>query len=278
MSGDLILNSDDKIWEINRKVIFSILKHSRFHNNMETIVWNKVENGFVPILGSICVCGTQIDLQDIFQRFAFDNACTILFDIDPKSLSLDFPYIPYSKAFTDGEEAILFRLATPRFLWKVQHILRVGKAKKLSDAWKNLDQFIYKCLAGKQREYNNMNHDAERFVFFTMIMKELTDQSGISLDPTKFLRDTLVNLMAAGKDTIISALSWFFYLLARNPNVEDKILDEIQTHLEAKACRRWNKVKVLDEMVYLHGDLEVIEENTIATIHTYIKCTFSFHF
>ncbi|MFS7959855.1 putative cytochrome P450 [Helianthus anomalus] len=250
--GDGILNSDGELWEINRKVIFSIFKHPRFQSKMETIIWNKVENGLLPILESICRSGTEIDLQDIFQRFAFDTVCTLLFDNDPESLSLDFPYIPYSKAFTDGEEAILLRHVTPPFFWILQQTLRVGKENKLSVAWKNLDQFIYRCLAQKQKEYNNMNHEAEKFIFFTAIMRELRDHSGV--DPTKFLRDTFVNLMAAGKDTISSSLSWFFYLLARNPTLEEKILEEIHTHLEVNARKRWN-TKELDEMVYLHGAL-----------------------
>ncbi|KAM0042385.1 putative cytochrome P450 [Helianthus debilis subsp. tardiflorus] len=250
--GDGILNSDGELWEINRKVILSILKHPGFQSKMETIIWNKVENGLLPILESICRSGTEIDLQYIFQRFAFDTVCTLLFDNDPESLSLDFPYIPYSKAFTDGEEAILLRHVTPPFLWKLQQMLRVGKEKKLSDAWKNLDQFIYRCLAQKQKEYHNMNHQAENFIFFTAIMRELRDHSDV--DPTKFLRDTFVNLMAAGKDTISSSLSWFFYLLDRNPTLEEKILEEIHTHLEVNARKRWN-TKELDEMVYLHGAL-----------------------
>ncbi|KAM0042381.1 putative alkane 1-monooxygenase [Helianthus debilis subsp. tardiflorus] len=94
---------------------FSILKHPRFQSKMETFIWNKVENGLLPILESICRSGTEIDLQYILQRFAFDTVCTLLFDNDPESLSLDFPYIPYSKAFTDGEEACLGMLLPHSF-------------------------------------------------------------------------------------------------------------------------------------------------------------------
>ncbi|KAJ0763932.1 putative cytochrome P450 superfamily [Helianthus annuus] len=140
----------------------------------------------------------------------FYTLCKLLLDNDPESLSLDFPSIPYSKAFIDGEEAILLRHVTPPFLWKLQHIHRVGNEKKLSDAWKSLDHFIYKFMAQKQKEYDRVSHEAERFIFFTAIMRELKDYSGTSLDLTKFLRDTLVNLAAAGKDSVTSALSWFF--------------------------------------------------------------------
>ncbi|KAJ0721558.1 putative cytochrome P450 [Helianthus annuus] len=252
--GDGILNADGKIWEISHKVIFSVLNHVGFQSKMETIIWDKVENGLLPILESICERGTEMDLQDIFQRFAFDIVFKLLLDNDQESLSLNFPYNPYSKAFTDSEEAVLLRHVTPPFFWKLQQILRVGKEKKLSDAWKSLDQFIYKCLAHKEMDYNNMNHEAEKFTFFDAIMRELKDHIDTSMDCTKFLRDTFFNLTAAGKDTISSALCWFFYLLATNPTVEDKILEEMQTHLEVSALKRWNATE-LDKMVYLHGAL-----------------------
>ncbi|MFS7959929.1 putative cytochrome P450 [Helianthus anomalus] len=252
--GDGILNADGKIWEISHKVNFSVLKHVGFQSKMETIIWDKVENGLLPVLESICESGTEMDLQDIFQRFAFDIVFKLFLDNDQESLSLNFPYNPYSKAFTDSEEAILLRHVTPPFLWKLQQILSVGKEKKLSDAWKSFDQLIYKCLAQKEMDYNNMNHEAEKFTFFDAIMRELKDHIDTSMDCTKFLRDTFLNLTAAGKDTISSALCWFFYLLATNPTVEDKILEEMQTHLEVNALKRWN-AEELDKMVYLHGAL-----------------------
>ncbi|KAM0042437.1 putative cytochrome P450 [Helianthus debilis subsp. tardiflorus] len=228
---------------------------------METIIWDKVENGLLPVLESICERGTEMDLQDIFQRFAFDIVFKLFLDNDQESLSPSFPCNPYSKAFTHSEEAILLRHVTPPFLWKLQQILgvgkwsrRVGQCKKLSDARKSIDQFIYKCLAQKEMGYNNMNHEAGKFTFFDAIMRELKDHIDTSMDCTKFLRDTFLSLTAAGKDTISSALCWFFYLLATNPTVEDKILEEMQTHLEVSALKRWNTTE-LDKMVYLHGAL-----------------------
>ncbi|KAJ0900646.1 putative cytochrome P450 [Helianthus annuus] len=252
--GDGILNTDGETWELNRKVIFSVFKNAGFQTTMETTMWNKVENGLLPILESICERGAETDLQDIFQRFAFDTVCILLLDNDPGSLSLDFPYIPCLKAFADAEQALLLRHLTPPYLWKLKQILKVGTEKKLSDAWKNVYEYIYKRLAQIKEERNNMNHKAEKFLFFTAIMSELTNQSGTSMDPTKFLRDTIQNLMAAGKDTVGSALSWFFYLLAANPTVEDKILEEMKTHLDVDTRKRWNTTE-LDKMVYLHGAL-----------------------
>ncbi|GKA21707.1 cytochrome P450 [Tanacetum coccineum] len=73
-------------------------------------------------------------------------------------------------------------------------------------------------------------------------------------DQTKFLRDALLGLMLAGKDTTSSGLSWFFYVLAKHPKVENNILEEIQKHVAVEGGKRWN-VKMLSKMVYLRGAL-----------------------
>ncbi|KAI3696026.1 hypothetical protein L1987_79035 [Smallanthus sonchifolius] len=254
--GDGIFNSDGELWETHRKVTMCVFKHAGFQSLLETILWNKVEKGLLPILESISRQGKKMDLQDIFQRFTFDTICELLLDHDPKSLSLDFPYIPSLKAFSHSEKAILYRHVTPSSFWKLQKLLGVGNEKMMSDAWKTIDLFIYNCLNQNSNESNNMKcaHQDEKFLPLTAFMREFKDQRVCFGDATKFLRDTLLSLIVAGKDTTSSILSWFFYILAQNPSVEDKILEEIHTHLEVKLGERLN-AREIGEMVYLHGAL-----------------------
>lgn len=91
-----------------------------------------------------------MDLQDIFQRFTFDAICLLLLDYDPESLSVNLPVIPCEKAFTDAEEALLWRHYIPETVWKLQRRFGLGKEKKLSEAWKAFDEFIYKRLSQKE--------------------------------------------------------------------------------------------------------------------------------
>ncbi|GJR75691.1 alkane hydroxylase MAH1-like protein [Tanacetum coccineum] len=145
-------------------------------------------------------------------------------------MSTELPRIPCEKALSDMEEVIFRRQATPPSFWKLQKLLRIGNEKKMSDAWKTIDQFIY---------------------------KEFKDQSGTSGDPNKFLRDVLLNLMLLGRDTTSVTLSWLFYLLGKNPIVEDKIREELQTKLETNTGIKWKDFisKESQNLVYLHGAL-----------------------
>ncbi|KAF2309120.1 hypothetical protein GH714_000658 [Hevea brasiliensis] len=60
------------------------------------------------LTGSISSSGNfsdEVDLQDVFQRFTFDNICQLVIGFDPNSLSVEFPQIPYQKAFDDFARA-----------------------------------------------------------------------------------------------------------------------------------------------------------------------------
>ncbi|KVI05165.1 alkane hydroxylase MAH1-like [Cynara cardunculus var. scolymus] len=262
--GDGFSNTDGDLWEFHHKTILSLLKSPCFQTLLEETIWNKVERGLLPVLDSFSKQGLEMDLQEIFQRFAFDTICKLLFDDDPKSMSLEFPYIPCEKALSEMEEAILHRYIMPPSFWKLQQLLKIGNGKKLNDAWKTLDQFIYKCLAVKQKEFSKLLNNKlqeEKFKLSTALLREYKDKSGTSGDANKFLRDTLLNLMVAGRDTTSSTLSWFFYLLAKNPIVEDKIREELHTQLEmememdmAGNLKDLYGVE-LCKLVYLHGAL-----------------------
>ncbi|KAF5745033.1 cytochrome P450 86B1 [Tripterygium wilfordii] len=65
----------------------------------------------------------------------------------------------------------------------------------------------------------------------------------------KLLRDTVLNLMIAGQDTTASALTWLFWLLSKNPSVEAKIREELQT------TEPESDIEKLNKLVYLHAAL-----------------------
>ncbi|MFS7959901.1 putative cytochrome P450 [Helianthus anomalus] len=251
--GDGFSNTDGDIWQFHHNTIMSLFKSPSFHTLLEETIWNKVEKGLMPVLEYVSKQEVEIDLQDIFQRFAFDTICLLLFDSDPKSMSRDFPCIPCEKALSEIEEAILHRYILPPRFWKIQNVLGMGHEKKLSNAWETVDEFIYKCLAEKRKEFSKLNSgtEEEEFRLSTAFLRSYKGQSGSSGDQNKFLRDTLLNLLVAGRDTNSSTLSWLFYLLSKNPMVVNKIFEELQTQLKGKDLHAIE----LNKLVYLHGAL-----------------------
>ncbi|CAA2993009.1 alkane hydroxylase MAH1-like [Olea europaea subsp. europaea] len=253
--GDGIFNSDSELWELHRKTTMSLMNHAKFHQVLEKNIWDKIENGLLPVLDHFIRKGNEINLQEIFQRFAFDSSCKLVLDYDPSSLSIDLPYIPCEKAFDDAAKALLHRHILPESLWKLEKWLGIATEKKLAKAWEAFDKFIYPCIPLKEEQSNGTKVHDEDFSLLTGFLKAYKGKSGASCDEREFMRDTLLSLIFAGRDTTSTTLTWFFWLIASNPLVELKILEEIQTNFhdtEDKTCRFFNAEKSR-KLVYLHG-------------------------
>lgn len=78
----------------------------------------------------------------------------------------------------------------------------------------------------------------------------------------KFLQEVALNFILAGRDTSSVALSWFFWLVIKNPRVEEKILTEICTILRETRGKDMDKwvaepltFEEIDRLVYLKAAL-----------------------
>jgi len=253
--GDGIFTADAEAWKHSRDLFHSLFKHKSFEVFLEKTIQKKVQNSLLPILDHVKQ-GNVVDLQDVFNRFTFDNICSIVLGNDPNCLSVDFPEVEIEKAFNEAEESIFYRHIVPKFVWKVQQWFQIGQERKMTEACKTLDEFIYSCIASKREDLSKCieNERGETFHvdLLTTLMREGKGKGQAHEDV--FLRDAVFNLFVAGRDTITSALTWFFWLVATNPLVEAKILEEIKE----KFGTNENAVGVLNveelkKLVYLHG-------------------------
>lgn len=230
--GDGIFSADFEMWELQRRVILSLINHSKFHASLERSVWEKVENGLLPVLDHVSRQGNGVvDLQQVFQRFTFDNICQLVLHYDPVSLSPDFPYIPCEKAFSNALQPLMYRHVLPERMWRLQKWLNVGSEKKLTESWKAFDDFIYPRISLMEEE---MEKSLDVFASFRKAYEENKDDNVVrfSGDLRRFLRDSLLGLLFAGRDTTSTCLTWLFWLIAVNPLAQTKILEEIQRELQ----------------------------------------------
>ncbi|XP_015866218.4 alkane hydroxylase MAH1-like [Ziziphus jujuba] len=259
--GDGIFNSDSDLWKFQRKMFQLLMAKSKFELYMEKTIHRNVVDGLIPLLHHVSTTEIQVDLQEVFQRLTFDNICLLVLGFDPHCLSIEFPEVAYEKAFDNIERIVLLRHVQPQSWWKLQKWLQIGGEKQLAESLKVFDEFLHQCISKKQHEYNRIDQkDESNFDMLTIYMAEQQKQGqreylGMSSD--KFLRDTALNFLVAGRDTIGSALTWFFWLVSTHPFVETKLVEEINEKLTPKHD---DKAKVfgageVSKLVYLHAAL-----------------------
>ncbi|CAH2075976.1 unnamed protein product [Thlaspi arvense] len=265
--GDGIFNADSELWKDLRKSAQSMMINPDFQRFSLATSLSKLEKGLVPLLDHVAKEKVVVDLEDVFQRFTFDTTCVLATGYDPGCLSVDMPDIEFARALDDAEEAIFFRHVKPEILWKMQSFIGLGDERKMIKARMTFDRVCSKYIASKRDEASRgINKvDSPSQDLLTSYMNLDTTKFKL-LDPSddRFLRDTILTFVLAGRDTTGSALTWFFWLLCKNQDAIAKIRQEINTNLSPRTkTDAFNSdadsdsfnPQELKKLVYLHGAL-----------------------
>ncbi|KAI4357341.1 hypothetical protein L6164_001297 [Bauhinia variegata] len=256
--GDGIVNSDSEKWKSNRILYHSLFTQNRYKKLVYKTIEKEVRSSLLPFLNHASnAAGTEVDLQEALQRLTYDNICMMALGFETNSVGTYFSMsseVAYKECLNDIGDAILYRHIVPRFLWKLQKWLQIGPERKLKEADDILSQFLNEQITSKRNEYSkhrNMEVDELHFDLLTALLEQ---EEGKAKFDDKFLRDTILNIFLAGRDTIGAGLTWFFWLVATHPEVEAKIVEEMRKVIVTKE-ENWRALSVeeLGKLVYLHG-------------------------
>ncbi|XP_013691460.1 alkane hydroxylase MAH1-like isoform X1 [Brassica napus] len=273
--GDAMFNTEAELWRNLRMSTQVILSRQSFQNFSMSVTTSKIKDVLLPLLSRFSEEGTIVDLQDVFRRFMFNTTVVTTVGSDPQSLSTEMPEYELAKALENAGEVIVIRHLIPRLVWKFQRWMRLGQEKKLIEAGATFDRVCAKYILAKREEirsqeidHHHDHSDEESEDLLTYFIKLDTSKYEL-LKPSddKFLRDTILASIVAMRDTTSTALTWFFWLISKNPHVEAKIRalakirQEINTNLpkaESNQERSWlaiDRKEYLNKLVYLHGAL-----------------------
>jgi cytochrome P450 len=138
----------------------------------------------------------------------------------------------------------------------LQRWLQIGEEKKLINAWKVFDQFLYQCISSKREELSRSMTLKVVEAKFDLLTACIELDEGGEIDgftkSNNFLRDIALSLILAGNGSISSSLTWLLWLVATHPSVEAKILEEMREHFLVNNEIKWD-IKEVSKLVYLHG-------------------------
>lgn len=222
--GDGIFSADDEIWQRQRKTASLEFHSAKFRRMTTDSLLELVHARLLPVLEDSIGKSECIDLQDILLRLTFDNVCMIAFGVDPGCLRPGLPEIPFAAAFEAATEATIARFVTPTLVWRAMRWTGAGSEGRLREAIKGVDGFAEEVIRERRKE---MEADRRRRTDLLTVFMGMKEADGRRAFSDKVLRDICVNFILAGRDTSSVALSWFFWLLGQNPEVEERILEEV---------------------------------------------------
>ncbi|MED6161603.1 hypothetical protein PIB30_062375 [Stylosanthes scabra] len=238
--GRGIFNVDGHLWSFQKKMATSELTKNSIRSYAFDIVNHEIHHRLLPLLSSNQ--GQILDLQDIFRRFSFDTICRFSFGLDPMCLELSMPISDFAVSFDLASRLSAERaISVSPLVWKTKRLLNVGSEKKLREALCMINVLAKEVI----RQRRKMGFCGQ---------KDLLSRFMSTVNDDKYLRDIVISFLLAGRDTVASALTSFFWLLAKHPEVETKIRDDaknvIGTEMEVTRFEELQKLQYLEAATY----------------------------
>jgi len=160
--------------------------------------------------------GATVRADDFFFRFTLDAATDFLLGSSVESLHQ--PKNDFAAAFTKVQHIQgLIARAGP-----LQGLLPMKQFHEgLTVLNSFMDKYIDQALALSPEELEKKTKSDEGYTFLHAIAAYTRDR--------RILRDQIVAVLLAGRDTTAVTLSWLFYELSRHPKVVQKLRQEIST-------------------------------------------------
>ncbi|KAJ8771539.1 hypothetical protein K2173_026716 [Erythroxylum novogranatense] len=244
--GSGIFNVDGDLWCVQRKLASHEFSTKNLREFVVKILQEKVENRLIPLLEDAVKNQKVLDLQDLLKRFAFDNVSEVSLGVDSYSLDLSNPVPPLLQAFDTASMISAMRGMAPVYaLWKTKRALNLGVEKNLKEAIKLVHDSVLEIVKSKKRV---LEKDRDRKVDGDLLSRLLS-----AGHDEEVVRDMVISFIMAGRDTTSAAMTWLFWLLSKNRNAEEMLLNEV-TYLLNNGEKELD-FEVLKDMNYLKASL-----------------------
>lgn len=253
-----LLTADGPFWLRQRRLI-----QPAFHKKKMDSLVGLMQKTIAEELKDVPV-QQAVDVFPITNQLAFNVVATSLFNISVESHTLDRLQLIIQKIQ-------LFLVKEVRLLhkgWWFKLSGQVRRHKRLAEESRSIIRQII-----EQRKASGEVHDD----LLDMLLATRYEDTGEPMS-TKQLIDEISILFVAGHETTANALAFTTYLLAKHPEVQDRVLEEVnQAHhttenpLEQIRLLGYTKA-VIEESMRLYPpawitDRENLEDDTIGSYH-----------
>ncbi|KAA8649274.1 hypothetical protein EYZ11_005534 [Aspergillus tanneri] len=223
-----IFTTDGEHWAQSRAMIRpNFIKDQVAHLD----IFEELMSDLLPLIPTD---GRTVDLQELFFCYTIDSATEFLFGHSVHSLKKkrsdvqEDPEKDFASAFNYAQDAIAYNAR----LGRLSDLVPDRKVARCNRVCHELvEQYVDKALKyranyDEEKASDDDGKKKKRYLFLQGLAQQTGDR--------KRIRDELMNVLLAGRDTTASLLSNMFFMLAKHPQVWAKLQEEVAT-LEGRA-------------------------------------------
>jgi len=260
--GDGIFGVDGSQWKAHRKLLSHMFSRSLLRNAV-FVMEHKINVILDKMKHDILLSKEQnigegrsitIDMKDLLQRLFFDETSQIAFGVDLNA-SLGTHH-PFFTAFDEFSTLLYNRGSDP--LFAIKRKLNIGSEARIAKCKTIVDNFAFQIISERRVNIDQGIHkpkgssSSELDANFDLLTKYIEHAKKWNEDISdKELRDIVVSVMFAGRDSTSSALSWVFYEIGRNPNARDKIISEVESICRVEDKMEYS-IEAMGQLKYTH--------------------------
>lgn len=255
--GQGIFNVDGNKWKHQRKLASHEFS-TRVLRDFSCSVFRKNAIKLVGIVQELSEQRQGFDVQALLMRYSLDSIFKVGFGVDLNCLEgTNARGLEFIKSVDEANEIISGRYIDP--MWKIKRYFNIGGEKTLKKNIKFIHGFANDVIQAKREQMDKEDYYNDKEDILSRFLLESKEDPETMTD--QYLRDIILNFMVAGKDTTATALSWFIYMLCKNPSIQEKLAQEIKEVINVDDDNNIHNFvesiteKALEEMHYLHAAL-----------------------
>ncbi|KAH8832509.1 cytochrome P450 [Flagelloscypha sp. PMI_526] len=253
--GQGIFSTDGELWKFHRGLTRPFFARERISDfeNFQVHADQAIEKMRMRLRE-----GYAVNFHDLVGRFTLDTASSFLFARDMRSLDTPLPY-PYNTPFANPSDATAqFLRAFNEAQNRTARRIRLGDMWPLAEFWEDrvakqmvvihgyLEPIIQDALKRKEEKTLRNVQDGKSDDTEATLIDYLVEKTN---DP-KLIRDEVLNILIAGRDTTAATLSSIIYQLAQHPHIVTRLREEI---MEIVGPSREPTIEDFRDMKYLRA-------------------------
>ncbi|KAL8286639.1 hypothetical protein RQP46_004167 [Phenoliferia psychrophenolica] len=216
--GDGIFTTDGSIWSAQRKATSKIFTANAFRG----LITDSVDETLAKLrakLADLASSGEAFDLRPLFFAFTLDSFSLLAFGTAIGALSQDTP-LPFATAFDYVQTGMARRFFEP--MWKVTERY-TEEGRRMKEETSVIDRFVYDLIEKRERAAEGVEMKEDLLSLYMKL--RLDDGSKLS---KVGIRDSVLNLLIAGRDTTAQNLAWISFHLLTRPEILAKVRHELE--------------------------------------------------